>query len=165
MEEGWDAITTNLNIPSTFWCLSQARTWISYAIYIMSWSFFIFNYLRWEVIARFVDISGIVYHHRLYYLFIIHHCSNACLFTVYCIKILYCCKNNTMNKWLLLLNEQMCGKYYLHDLQMLCHGHHWLLKIKWKTIPKSNLRKMQNGFPQHKKNIMAHFARFVQQIQ
>ena len=35
----------------------------------MSWSFFVFNGLRWEVIIHFVDIGGIVYYQCLNFLF------------------------------------------------------------------------------------------------
>ena len=77
----------------TFWCLSQARTWISNVIYCgflfcIQWvkvrfididgiadhhclnSLFVFGELRWEVIVRFVYICGLVDHYCLNCLFV-----------------------------------------------------------------------------------------------
>ena len=43
----------------------------------MSWYFFVFSDLRQEVVVRFVDIGGIVDHHRLHFLSIM-----TCFFQV-----------------------------------------------------------------------------------
>ena len=64
---GWDPIK-QLN-TSTFVCLFQARTWISniicHSLFCVQWVQF-----RWQVIVRFVDISRIVDHHCINFLFI-----------------------------------------------------------------------------------------------
>ena len=57
--------------PTTFLCLSQDFQ------HHKSWYFFVFSDLRQEVVVRFVDIGGIVDHHRLHFLFIM-----TCFFQV-----------------------------------------------------------------------------------
>jgi hypothetical protein len=54
----WDPI--KVFSTATFWCLSQARIWISSAI---CHGLYVFNDLRWEIVVGFVDISGVVDHH------------------------------------------------------------------------------------------------------
>ena len=55
--------------PATSLCLSKARSWISNVI---CHGFFMFNELTWKLIVCFVDIGGMVNHHCLKFLFIIH---------------------------------------------------------------------------------------------
>jgi hypothetical protein len=64
----WYKIIIKRLTPPHLLCLSQARTYISIGI---CHGLFYFNYLTWEVIVRFVDISGIVYHHCLNFLLMI----------------------------------------------------------------------------------------------
>ena len=60
------------NVLATYVCLFQDKTWSSNVIprhtYAMGWVFFVFNYLKWEVVVLFDDIGGIVDHHCLNYL-------------------------------------------------------------------------------------------------
>jgi hypothetical protein len=57
--EGWDPI--NWFNPARFVCLSQTRTSGVLTSYVVV--FFVLRELRWEVVIRFADISGITYHH------------------------------------------------------------------------------------------------------
>ena len=63
----WITHPINRFNPATFWCLSQDRIWISNAI---CRGLFVFNCLRWKVVIHFVNIDGIVDHHRLNFVFI-----------------------------------------------------------------------------------------------
>jgi len=62
--EGWDPI--NRFNPATFVYMSGSGFPTSYVVVC-----FVFSELRWEVIARFVDIGGIGDNHCLNFLFII----------------------------------------------------------------------------------------------
>ena len=77
--------------------------------------FFVFNYLRWEVIVCFVGISGIVDHHCLHYQ----------LYKEYLIlMVLVFCKSRSCKLYI-----QPIKPYYLKFKQVICY---W---ITWSQVP------------------------------
>jgi len=92
-EAGGFEILLNRFNPATFMCLSQGRTSMFNLIFR---GLCMFRELRWEVIIRFVDISGIVDHYCLHFFFHKTFAKNRCFFSEHwgvLLTITYNCKN------------------------------------------------------------------------
>jgi hypothetical protein len=83
-------IYINRSNPAIFVCPSHAKACIPDIIY--RGLFFVFSRLRWEVIVRFVDIWGIVDHHRFNFSSKYHYLlyTSSQYFTISLFKYLPC---------------------------------------------------------------------------